>query len=48
MDEDFYNILGIEKTANKVEIKKAYNKLVLQFSRCIKDSWFEVNSQIIC
>jgi len=31
MDEDFYNILGIEKTANKVEIKKAYNKLVLKF-----------------
>ena len=31
MDEDFYNILGIEKTANKVEIKKAYNKLVLKY-----------------
>ena len=31
MDEDFYNILGIEKTASKVEIKKAYNKLVLKF-----------------
>jgi len=31
MDEDFYNILGIEKTANKEEIKKAYKKLVLKF-----------------
>jgi DnaJ-class molecular chaperone len=31
MEEDFYNILGIEKTANKEEIKKAYKKLVLKF-----------------
>ena len=29
--EDFYNILGIEKTANNEEIKKAYKKLVLKF-----------------
>ena len=31
MEEDFYNILGIEKSANKEEIKKAYKKLVLKF-----------------
>jgi DnaJ-class molecular chaperone len=31
MEEDFYNILGIEKTANNEEIKKAYKKLVLKF-----------------
>jgi DnaJ-class molecular chaperone len=31
MEEDFYNFLGIAKTANKEEIKKAYKKLVLKF-----------------
>jgi DnaJ-class molecular chaperone len=31
MEEEFYNILGIQKTANKEEIKNAYKKLVLKF-----------------
>lgn len=31
MDDDFYNILGLKKTAKKEEIKNAYKKLVLKF-----------------
>jgi DnaJ-class molecular chaperone len=31
MDEDFYNILGLNKIAKKEEIKNAYKKLVLKF-----------------
>ena len=31
MAEDFYKVLGVEKTASAQEIKKAYRKLALKY-----------------
>ena len=30
-EEDYYKVLGVEKTASEQEIKKAYRKLALKY-----------------
>jgi molecular chaperone DnaJ len=31
---DFYEVLGVDKTANEQEIKKAYRKLAMKHHQC--------------